>query len=67
MDKRSTGYATRATPERDPDPGREIRARAWAYVFECHEKKKAGVGSTGGEAKEENDDRPKDSVRAREG
>lgn len=66
MDRRSTGYAPRPDPERDPDPGREIRARAWAYVFECHEKKKAGVESTGEEAKEETDDRPKSSVRARE-
>jgi hypothetical protein len=65
MDRRTTGCAPRMASERDP--GREIRARAWVYVFECYEKKKAGVGSTGKEAKEENDDRPADSVRARNG
>jgi hypothetical protein len=46
------------------DPGREIRAHAWRYVFECYENKKAGVGSTGEEAKEAKNDRPKASVRA---
>lgn len=64
MDRRTTDRAPRPAPGREHDPGREIRARAWRYVFECYEKRKAGVGSAGEEAKEETDDRPKDSVRA---
>ena len=39
---------------------REARARAWVYVFECYERKKADAGSTActsGEAKGEKDDR----------
>jgi hypothetical protein len=39
---------------------REAQARAWVYVFECYERKKAEVGGTActrGEAKAENDDR----------
>lgn len=67
MDSRVDGHAPSPTLQRDQDPGREIRARAWAYVFECHEKRKAGVGSTGKEAKEEKHDRPENSVRDRHG
>lgn len=67
MGSQTTSRDPRAATGRERDPGREIRARAWRYVFECYEKKKAGVGSTGEEAKEETVDRPKGSVRARHG
>jgi len=44
-----------------PETGaREARARAWVYVFECYERKKADAGSTAHtreEAKGEKDDR----------
>jgi len=47
--------------DRSPEAGaREARARAWLYVFECYERKKADAGSTactGTEAKGEKDDR----------
>ena len=33
---RPTGYA----PGKEADPGRQARARAWRYVFDCYEKKK---------------------------
>jgi hypothetical protein len=39
---------------------REARARAWLYVFDCYERKKADAGSMaciGKEAKGEKDDR----------
>ena len=45
-----------------PDQARDIRARAWAFVFECHSAKKnaADVTSTGGEdAKGSRNDRAK--------
>jgi hypothetical protein len=48
---------------RDPSPEtntREARGRAWVYVFECYERKKAFAGSTARtpyEAKGEKDDR----------
>ncbi len=45
------------------DPERQARARVWRYVFDCYEKKKAGVKTTGEEAKGKKDDRPKDSIR----
>jgi len=48
-------------PDRSPETAaREARARAWLYVFECYERKKADAGSTactGKEAKGEKDDR----------
>ena len=39
-------------PDLSPEQARDIRARAWAYVFDCYFKKKAGVPSTGGDGKE---------------
>lgn len=62
--RRTGGSAPRKMSGQERDPGREIRAHAWRYVFECYENKKAGVGSTGEEAKEAKNDRPKASVRA---
>jgi hypothetical protein len=40
--------------------------RAWVYVFECYERKKADAGSaahSGGEAKGEKDDRTENDAR----
>jgi hypothetical protein len=44
---------------------RKARARAWLYVFECYERKKADAGSTAPtdiEAKGDEDDRREDNV-----
>jgi hypothetical protein len=57
------GRASSRTHRTDPSPEtstREARARAWLYVFECYERKKAIAGSTactGKEAKRNKDDR----------
>jgi hypothetical protein len=43
---------TAARPDQSftPEQARDARARAWAYVFDCHAKKNAtGVTSTGGD------------------
>jgi hypothetical protein len=54
---RASSGAHRTDP---PETGaREARARAWVYVFDCYERKKADDRSTariGGEAKGEKDD-----------
>ncbi len=55
-------------PRRDvaPEQARDLRARAWTYVFGCYEAKKkagerdAGDGTTKGS---EHDVRPEDSIR----
>lgn len=57
------------TPEREREVhARQARARAWRYVFDCYEKKKAGAGDgarAGEEAKGAIDEvRPEKSVRA---
>jgi hypothetical protein len=37
-------------PDAIPDQARDIRARAWSYVFDCYAKKNAaGVSSTNGD------------------
>ena len=44
--------SARDAPQRRRDEARDVRARAWAYVFGCYEaKKKAGGTNTGDEAK----------------
>jgi hypothetical protein len=54
--------ASSGVHRRDHSPetsAREARARAWLYVFECYERKKADAGSTartGAETKGEKDD-----------
>lgn len=35
---------TERAPVKENDLGRQARARAWSYVFECYERKKAGTG-----------------------
>lgn len=47
-----------------PKQARDERARAWAFVFECHAKKKAGVTSTGDDmrGKAQSDSHAKPSV-----
>ena len=47
-----------------PVQARDIRARAWAFVFECHAKKNAaGMTSTNGDdAKGSRNDRAKKSI-----
>jgi hypothetical protein len=63
VDSRSVGHLPRAAPERELDPEREVRARAWRFVFDCYEKKKAGGGIAGEEAKGEKDEvRPNRNV-----
>jgi len=55
------GRGCSVTHRRDHSPetsAREARARAWLYVFECYERKKAEAGSTAStrnEAKGEKD------------
>lgn len=34
-----------------PEQARDVRARAWRYIFDCHAKKKAGATHAGDEAK----------------
>jgi len=57
------GRASSGTHLRNPSPEtstREARGRAWVYVFECYERKKADAGSTARtpyEAKGKKDDR----------
>ena len=43
---------------------RQARARVWRFVFDCYEKKKAGVEDTGEEAKGEKDACPEKGLRA---
>jgi hypothetical protein len=63
------GRASTGTHRTDPSPEtsvREARARAWVYVFECYERKKADAGSTarsGEVAKGEKDDRGENGAR----
>ena len=63
------GRASSGTHLRDPSPetsAREARARAWVYVFECYERKKADAGGTarsGEVAKGEKDDRTENDAR----
>ena len=59
MDSRPTNPTSRAADER----GRDVRARAWRYIFDCYEKKKAGEEPAGEEAKGKEDDRPEHSLR----
>ena len=47
MDSQAASRTSRAASERENDPGREMRARAWRYVFDCYEKKKAAAESAG--------------------
>jgi hypothetical protein len=57
------GRASSGVHRPDPSPetsAREARARAWLYVLECYERKKADAGSTARtskEAKGDKDDR----------
>ncbi|MDX5895286.1 hypothetical protein [Rubrobacter radiotolerans] len=63
MDKRTAVREPR--PASGRESGREARARAWRYVFECYEKRRTGVGDearAGEEAKGVGDDRPDASV-----
>ena len=56
----STSSGARRTVPSPETSAREARARAWVYVFECYERKKADAESTahtGKEAKGEKDDR----------
>lgn len=47
----------------DPEQARDLRARAWAYVFSRYEaNKKAGVRGAGDEAKGPDNARPKGSI-----
>lgn len=54
------------SPTTGPTPGqtRDTRARAWAFVFDCHANKNAvGVDSTNGDdAKGSENDRAKESI-----
>lgn len=37
MGSQTSNCVPRAASEPEHDPGREIRARAWRYVFDCYE------------------------------
>jgi hypothetical protein len=56
--------AVKPSSSTTPEQARDLRARAWRYVFDCYQaKKKAGVTSTGDEAKGlENEIRPAPSI-----
>ena len=45
-----------------PDQARDIRARAWAFVFDCHAKKEAAP-----ESRPEDAERRSDEIGANEG
>ena len=47
----------RPTPGLTPEETRNIRARAWAFVFDCHEKKKATRPGGPDDAEESKNDR----------
>lgn len=65
MDSQTASRASRVASERENDPGREIRARAWRYVFDCYEKKKAAAESAGDKGVEgKKSDPPKKNTRA---
>ena len=40
-----TDIIVKPTPDLTPDQARNIRARAWSYIFHCHWKHKAAEGS----------------------
>ncbi len=50
MDSTPVTYAPR--PDTTPDQARDIRGRAWTFVFECHAKKEAAPESRPEDAKE---------------
>jgi hypothetical protein len=57
---RRASSGARCTAPSPETSAREARARAWVYVFECYERKKADAGSTArtrGETKGDKDDR----------
>jgi hypothetical protein len=51
---RSSEITVRPHPGLGSERARDIRARAWAFVFDCYEKKKAAgvIGTNGGDGKE---------------
>ncbi len=47
----------RTTPESTTQQMRDARARAWAYIFECHARNKGGPATAQDDPKENEDDR----------
>jgi len=60
VDRQTAGRTAQQASRREDDPAREIRARAWRYVFDCYEKKKVGEKAEG-----ERHDLHRDNARAR--
>ena len=55
MDRRDL---TNSTPDGSSwDSDRPIRARAWRFVFDCHERREAASRETDQKAREDGDDR----------
>jgi hypothetical protein len=47
----------KATPGITEELARDVRARAWAYIFDCHAKKKAARPGGPDDAEESKNDR----------
>ena len=54
MDKTAPRVVVKPNSDISLEEARDARARAWVFVFDCYEKKKAAVGAdhTGGDGKE---------------
>jgi hypothetical protein len=39
-------------PDASPEQARDVRARAWTFIFDCCAKKKGGAGHTANDPKE---------------
>ena len=48
MKSSTLGIIAESTPGLTPEEARDVRARAWRFVFDCWEQKKA-AGEVGGE------------------
>ncbi len=47
METERAGIIVRPHPGTTPEQAREARAKAWAFVFDCHHKKAAGANGGG--------------------
>jgi hypothetical protein len=51
------GVTFTSSPDTRPEEVRDARARAWAYIFDCHAKKKAARSGGPDDAEESKNDR----------
>jgi hypothetical protein len=52
-----TNITLKSTPGTTPEQARDVRARAWVFIFDCYAKKTARTGGGEDAMKGSNDDR----------